>query len=226
MPTRGLSIGTFTSLGGAETTTRRVDLAGMEDSRKRQARAETSEVLSALMRAAQDGDAAAYASLLRIVTPQLRRFVQSRRRFLQGSDIEDVVQDILLSVHSVRATYDHTRPFLPWIYAIAHNRLADSGRRQTRRNAREVLVDQIPVTISEDETNTGDEPFGDPEELRRAIESLPAGQREAIEMLKLQEMSLKDASARTGSSVGALKVSVHRAMATLRRLLKDSQDGN
>lgn len=205
---------------------RRSGPATMEDSSKRQARDAKNGVLAALMHAAQDGDASAYASLLQIVTPGLRRFVQSRRRFLQGSDIEDLVQEILLSVHSVRSTYDHRRPFLPWIYAIAHNRLADSGRRQTRRNAREVLVDQIPVTISEDETNIGDEPFGDPEELRRAIERLPAGQREAIEMLKLQEMSLKDASAKTGLSVGALKVSVHRAMTTLRKLLRDTKDGN
>jgi RNA polymerase sigma-70 factor (ECF subfamily) len=49
--------------------------------------------------------------------------------------------------------------------------------------------------------------------------ALPPGQRQALELMKLQEMSLKEAAAATGMTVGALKVSVHRAMATLRKVL-------
>ena len=62
----------------------------------------------------------------------------------------------------------------------------------------------------------------DPEALRRAIKALPASQREAVEMIKLREMSLKEAAAASGTSVGALKVSVHRAIATLRKALTKS----
>ena len=172
------------------------------------------------MRAAQAGDAQAYAELLRKITPRLRQIIRNQRRFLQPADIEDLVQDVLVSLHAVRATYDPERPFMPWLVAITHNRLADSARRHARRGAYEVQVAQTPVTFPEHATNSETEAYGDPEALRQAIEELPRGQREAIEMLKLRGMSLKEAAAASGSSVGALKVSVHRGMASLRKALK------
>ena len=61
--------------------------------------------------------------------------------------------------------------------------------------------------------------YGDPEALKLAIGSLPAGQRSAIEMLKLREMSLKEAAEASGSSISALKVATHRAMDSLRKKL-------
>jgi len=174
--------------------------------------------LASRMRDAQAGDARAYAELLRAVTPALRQFIASRRRFLQPADIEDIVQEVLLSLHAVRATYDHERPFMPWLLTIAHNRLADAARRHFRRGTYEVPAEPLSVTFFEDATNV--EAYGDPEALQRAIRKLPPGQREAIEMLKLQEMSLKEAATAMDTTVGALKVSVHRAMAALRKSLK------
>ena len=175
--------------------------------------------LAALMRAAQQGDTRAYSHLLDELTPLLRRFVRSQRRFLNAADIEDLVQEILLSLHSVRATYDPQRPFLPWVMAIARNRLVDGARRYARQAAHEVQVDQFPVTFAEDGTNK-ESGVGDPEALLQAVKTLPRAQREAIEMLKLRELSLKEASAATGMSVAALKVSTHRAMGALRKVLQ------
>ncbi len=172
-----------------------------------------------LMRAAQDGDADAYRSLLNEVTPRLRRVIRARRSFLDPQDIEDLVQDVLLSVHSVRHTYDPARPFLPWLLAIVRNRLADAARRYSRQKGRELAVDDLDVTFADLAPNTAHEGGGDEEALARAIRGLPDGQRQAIELLKLREMSLKEASAHSGSSVGALKVATHRAMASLRRAL-------
>src|SRR5579871_2899818 len=94
-----------------------------------------------LMRAAQAGDTDAYGELLNAITPLLRRLVRRRRTFLGADEVEDLVQDILLSVHSVRATYDSARPFTPWLLTIARNRLADSARRFARTSSREVVVD-------------------------------------------------------------------------------------
>lgn len=175
--------------------------------------------LSALMAAVQKGDAAAYVELLHIVTPRLRRIVRYRRSFLGPEDVEDLVQDVLLSLHAVRATYDTERPFTPWLLAITRNRLADGARRYARRLGREVAVEHVPVTFSNESANPSTEVFGDVEALREAIEVLPPGQRNAIELLKLQEMSLKEAAAASGTSVGALKVAVHRGMSALRRTL-------
>jgi RNA polymerase sigma-70 factor (ECF subfamily) len=175
--------------------------------------------LAGLMRAAQDGESGAYTELLRASATLVRGDIRRRMRWLQAQEVEDLVQDVLLSLHSVRATYDPARPFLPWLMTIARNRVADGARRYARRSANEVIVDELPETFSEDATNIPGEGYGDPEALRQALQKLPAAQRQAVEMLKMREMSLKEASATTGMSVGALKVAVHRAVAALRKAL-------
>jgi RNA polymerase sigma factor (sigma-70 family) len=182
------------------------------------------ERLAALMRSAQGGDADAYAALMQELAVRVRQIVRHRRAFLELTDVEDLVQDVLLSVHAVRATYDITRPFIPWLLAITRNRLADAARRYARHGAREVVVDDLDVTFFSESTNTLTTTYGDPDALKEAIADLPAAQRSAIEMLKLREMSLKEASAASGTSVGALKVATHRAMDALRRKLKKELD--
>jgi RNA polymerase sigma-70 factor (ECF subfamily) len=175
--------------------------------------------LARLMQAAQTGDSRAYARLLHAVLPGVRQYVRSARGFLGPADVEDLVQDVMLSLHAVRATYDPQRPFMPWLLAIARNRLADGARRYVRRSAHEVLVDELPVTFVDDETNNSKETYGDVDALKHAIEALPKQQRTAVEMLKLREMSLKEAAAASGLSIGALKVSMHRAMASLSKAM-------
>jgi RNA polymerase sigma factor (sigma-70 family) len=172
--------------------------------------------LSSLMRKAQDGDKAAYASLLHELLPILKRVIQARVGFLPVMDREDLVQDILMSVHAARTTYDPARPFKPWLMTIAHNRLVDQARRNSRRAANEITVDEYPADAADTGASTAADHYGDPEQLRAAIKVLPKGQRSAIELLKLREMSLKEASQATGMSISALKVSVHRAIKTLR----------
>ena len=174
----------------------------------------------ALMIAANSGDREAYGRLLQRLTAVIRRVV-SNDRYLIGSDaVEDVVQDVLLSVHAVRATYDPDRPFMPWLLAIVRRRTIDAGRRRLRRGMRELALDEDAVTFPPFEANTYREELPHTEELRVAISRLPRGQREAIEMLKLREMSLREAAVATGSTVGALKVATHRAMTSLRAMLK------
>jgi RNA polymerase sigma factor (sigma-70 family) len=173
--------------------------------------------LGRLMGAAQQGDAAAYRELLRSVTPRIRRLVFRQGAFSAAEDAEDVVQDILLSLHAVRRTYDPRRPFMPWLLAIARNRLADAARRYRRTGAREVLVDNPDVTFADPAANRRED--DDLEALNQALRSLPAGQRRAIELLKLEGFSLREAAGMTGMSIGALKVATHRAIAALRKAL-------
>lgn len=176
--------------------------------------------LTALMRRVQNGDRSAYTQLLQEVTPLLRQTIRQRRPFLQAHDVEDLVQDVLLSLHVVRASYDPGRPFLPWLMGIASNRVADGARRYARRAVNETNVERMPETFPRDQTNVFEESYGDSEALRQAIQGLPPGQRDAVEMLKLRELSLKEASAASGMSIGALKIAVHRAVKTLRAMLR------
>jgi RNA polymerase sigma factor (sigma-70 family) len=182
------------------------------------------EQLGALMREVQRGDAAAYRELLHAITPRLRRVVAQQRDLSRAEDVEDVVQDILLSLHAARATYDPARPFMPWIWAIARHRLADGARRYWRTAAREVQIDDATVTFAEPAANSGEGSSDDLAALDRALRALPAGQRQAVELLKLQELSLNEAAAVSGATVGALKVAAHRAMAALRKALRGSPE--
>jgi RNA polymerase sigma-70 factor (ECF subfamily) len=172
---------------------------------------------SALMARAQDGDRDAYRSLLQDMTPYLRML--ATRCFKDQGDVEDAVQDILLTVHAVRRAYDPRRPFGPWLVAIANRRIIDRMRRQVRARSREIELTVQHETFSSDATNL-DERSADEAALHGAIGRLPPDQREAISLVKLKEMSLKEAALASGRSVSALKVATHRAIKSLRKLLR------
>lgn len=88
----------------------------------------------------------------------------------------------------------------------------------------EVAIDDLDVTFLQDSANDSSAEYGDPRALAQAVAALPPGQRTAIDLLKIREMSLKEAAATSGTSVGALKVATHRAMQTLHRTLKRDDD--
>jgi len=167
------------------------------------------------MARAQGGDRDAYRRLLEGVTPYLRSL--AAKRFGGRADIEDAVQDVLLTVHAVRHAYDPARPFGPWLVAIAHRRIVDGLRRQGRSRAREVSLEAEHEALPSPQVNLH-ETASDGRVLREAIERLPSGQRDAIRMLKLKEMSLKEAAAASGMSVAALKVATHRGLRNLQKM--------
>lgn len=173
---------------------------------------------SICMARAQDGDREAYRRLLDSVTPYLRSL--ALRRLQSRGDAEDVVQEILLTVHSIRHTYDPARPFGPWLISIAQRRIVDALRRQGRRQSREQPLEAEHEALSAPDSNL-EAVAADARLLRRALDRLPEGQRRALHMLKLEEMTLKEASKASGMSIVALKVATHRGLKRLRRLLKD-----
>jgi RNA polymerase sigma-70 factor, ECF subfamily len=180
---------------------------------------------SRLMARAQDGDRQAYRLLLEDVTPYLRSLVV--RCFKDASDIEDAVQDILLTIHVVRRTYDPSRPFGPWLVAIANRRIIDRLRYQTRAKFRDIALRAEHETFSPTAANlqqSFDDGHAHAAELQAAIEHLPPDQREAITLLKLKDMSLKEAASATGRSAAALKVATHRAIKRLRKMLQQPSD--
>jgi RNA polymerase sigma-70 factor (ECF subfamily) len=173
------------------------------------------------MAQAQDGDREAYRRLLEGMTPYLRSL--AKRCFEEAADVEDAVQDVLLTIHTVRHTYDPVRPFGPWLVTIANRRIIDRLRRDTRRRAREVALSADHETFADPTANL-DKEMLDKDTLGQAIEMLSPDQRQTIKMLKLNEMSLKEAAAASGRSIPSLKVALHRAIKNLRRLLKSQDD--
>jgi RNA polymerase sigma-70 factor (ECF subfamily) len=172
------------------------------------------------MARAQDGDRGAYRALLKDLVPYIRSV--AGRCLKEPSDVEDVVQDVLMTVHMVRHAYDPSRPFGPWLLAITNRRIIDRLRRQTREKAREIALSAEYETFSGVPANLDQADF-DAAVLGEAIERLPPEQRQAIKMLKLNEMSLREAAAASGRSIAALKAATHRAIRSLRRMLARSE---
>lgn len=174
-----------------------------------------------LMTAAQAGDTHAYTAFLKEAAAFAR--VIARRYHRDNGTIEDIAQETLLSLHRVRQTYEPGRPVEPWVAAIAKARAIDALRSIKRRTALEAepsdaiqyIADPAPSADARHEAQT---------ELAAALAALPAGQRAAVRMLKIDELSLAEASAASGQSVPALKSLLHRAMLSLRSALKGGSD--
>jgi len=162
------------------------------------------------MKAAQEGDSAAYDHLLRELLPVLRAFVRSRVD--STATAEDLVQDILLALHRSRHTYLPDHPFGPWLRSISRHVLIDFFRAQARRTPRGVHptpsdAPVLPRILVDDEA------------LSEALEALPKDQREAVMLLQVEELSVHEAAERIGISPSALKVRAHRGYQALRAKL-------
>ena len=173
---------------------------------------------SRLMAAAQAGDRRAYEDLLRECLPLLRQICRARLR--DATEAEDAVQDTLLTIHRARASYDASRPFRPWLVAITERRALDRIRARGRRSGREATLDlAADLAAPESSADAALDAARAAAKLRDAVQDLPESQRTALGLTKLQDLTLQEASARSGMSVGALKVATHRAVQTLRRRL-------
>jgi RNA polymerase sigma-70 factor (ECF subfamily) len=171
---------------------------------------------STLMAAAQAGDSAAYQTLLCDCIPLIKSV--ARRRGVNAERIDDVVQDVLLTIHRARHTYDPSRSFTAWLCVIADRRAIDVLRRTRRQDMREV---HAPLAFESHADDAADPSRGlahadSTGTVARALASLPARQREAVQHFVLEERSLADISALTRRTKGSLKVNLHRALKALR----------
>ena len=171
---------------------------------------------SAAMAAAQAGDETAYRELLEELLPLVRRRV--RARISAPADAEDVVQNALIAIHRGRHTYRPDRPFGPWMRAVVRNCVIDWFRERGRRMSREVAVES-PELFADGvyDEEPGSQDLAPP--LAAALESLPDKQREAVELIHLQGLSVAEAAVKAGVSPGALKVRAHRGYRALRTKL-------
>jgi len=172
------------------------------------------------MAAAQDGDGAAYESLLGELVPALRILVGGRLR--DAGAAEDVVQNVLLSVHRARHTYDPRRPFGPWLRAITRNAVVDALRARGKRSEREAALPDSDLFADDREPSRAALPLS--ARMERALAQLPPAQREAVELIQLRELSVVEAAAHAGITVSALKVRAHRGYKALRALLGGRED--
>jgi len=171
--------------------------------------------LHALMIRGLAGDSAAYSALLKRLAEALRTYYR-RRLFQRQHEAEDLVQDVLTAIHVKRATFDTSQKLTVWVYAIAQYKLIDYLRRARRRG--------VAVSI-EDETElfseTGDAAAS--ADVETLLAHLPEKQRDAIRLVKLEELSVREAAEKAGISESDVKVSVHRGMKKLSKIVRDGE---
>jgi len=168
------------------------------------------------MLAGLEGDEASHKTLLMKLSAYLRAYFKGQlMRMGRGpADAEDLVQETLIALHTRRHTYDRSQLLTPWVYAIARYRLIDHLRRT------KASIMNVPVEEAGDVAATNDpmavESTLDLEELMAQISPKVS---QAIRYVKLEGLSVSETAARTGMSPSAVKVSVHRGLKALSRLI-------
>lgn len=159
-----------------------------------------------------DGDADAHTALLRALVPMLRSFFGRRLRGA-NDDVEDLVQETLMAIHSRRATYDRDRPFVAWAYAVARYKMIDHFRRSRQTLTIDGLEDILIVEGFEDACSARID-------IDRLLGGVSAKQAKAIRDTKVDGLSIAEAAQSQGLSEADIKVSVHRGLKALAARLK------
>lgn len=169
----------------------------------------------ALMRQSLKGDAQAYACLLKETSRLLRPFLSKRLSFT--NEVDDVLQEILLSIHKARHTYDGNRPYKPWVFAIAKFRLHDYLRAHYADQLHHALdFDEWAESLPEHVTET-DLSY---ESISEKIELLPEKQATILQLMHREGFTAKEVAAQIGMKESAVKVAAHRAYKVLRKKLE------
>lgn len=173
--------------------------------------------LAPLWVCAQAGDEAAYRQALLRIAARLRAYF-ARRLQAWPDETEDLVQETLLALHLQRGTYDPRWPVSAWMFAIARHKLVDLFRRHGRREALHEPLDELDEACH---PASSGEPSA-ARDLALLLESLPPAQCAAIVMTRIEGLSMAEASGRSGVSVTALKVQVHRGLKRLALLARSA----
>jgi RNA polymerase sigma factor (sigma-70 family) len=171
--------------------------------------------LKALMVLSQSGDRAGYNRLLKEISVRIRPYIRSRIADMDAA--EDVLQEVLLSVHRALASYDSARPLMPWLWAIVRYRIIDFARRTRRQLQGPGSSDIAFETLAAQPQADAD---GIRDLLKESIALLPEKQRLAFELTKLKGMSVREAAAVLKMTETATKVTVHRAKKSLQKIIK------
>ena len=164
--------------------------------------------LARLMTAAQRGDRAAYRALLGDSGKWLARYFARR---IAPHQVDDLIQETLVSMHRKLATWDSDRAFLPWLAAIARYRWIDMLRRQR---------DEAELGDNDAAVGAEDEAVHARLSLDHLLALLPPKQAQAITLVKIEGASIAEASRICGQSESLVKVNIHRGLKKLSQYIE------
>ena len=172
--------------------------------------------LKALMVASLDGKAASYRSLLDRLSSRLRAYYKGKlaRAGRGATEVEDLVQEVLLAIHLKRHTYDVREPFTPWVHTIARYKLIDYLRRT--RSTASVSLDEGAEVMAQDDNVDAESSL----DIRKLLQRLPEKVRCSIECVKLEGRSVAEAAVRCGISESGVKINIHRGLRVLSTFIR------
>ncbi|MBO4210721.1 RNA polymerase sigma factor, partial [Micromonospora echinofusca] len=175
--------------------------------------------LTAVVRAAQAGDEAAFRQLYRTLQPGLLRYLTA----LVGADAEDIASETWLQVARDLASFTG-QEFRAWTVTIARNRALDHLRRERRRPAVPVPVQELgELPATSDTAERASERLG----TRAAIEMisrLPQREAEAVLLRAVIGLDAESAGRVLGRRSGAVRTAAHRGLRRLAAELRQQGD--
>jgi RNA polymerase sigma-70 factor (ECF subfamily) len=162
--------------------------------------------LETLMALYQEGDLGAATALIHSMSPKLYRFFAAQA--VSRPEADDLLQETWLRIHKGRHTYRPGEPAIAWFYAIARHVRVDHYRKAMRTTVRERELEEVAGTAA---ATTGRS-----DELEALLAPLSSGEREVVEMLKVEGLSLEEVARAMSSTVGSVKQKAHRAYKKLR----------
>ena len=165
--------------------------------------------LGELLRSGLEGDNASYAKFLSLITPLLRRMIRTK---ISGPDAEDVVQEVLISIHKARHTYDDKRPVMPWLLSIARFRLTDHLRKYYAQMRHQT------VDIADFENSLADvtQGYSGHESIEELLEHVKPKDQRILTMMHIEGYTAKEIGAQLRMNESAVKVAAHRAIKKIR----------
>jgi RNA polymerase sigma-70 factor, ECF subfamily len=170
-----------------------------------------------LLARASRGDEAAFLTLYERHRDAVFRFAY---RLLGSTELaEDVAHDCFLSLLKQPGRFDPARAALKtYLLGAARNLAMKHFRGQRGEDALEDLAEEPPVPERRGPlSRLLDEELT--QEVRRAIDTLPPLQREALVLFEYEELALSEIAVVVGADVGTVKARLHRARQSLKKQL-------
>ncbi len=173
---------------------------------------------SALVERMMAGDESALSDLYDRYSGML--FAMLVRVLRDPQAAEEILQDLFLQLWRGAARFDANRGSLPaWLMVIGRNRALSRLRTREHREVPED-IEAFPANAVPSPVNIEDDAERSllMEKLRTAMATLPAEQREAVELAYFEGMTQTEIAARTGSPLGTVKSRVRTAMQSLKQV--------
>ncbi|EFT76366.1 sigma-70 family RNA polymerase sigma factor [Cutibacterium acnes] len=172
------------------------------------------EVILADIRAAQDGDADAYARIVKSWGGRLLRFC--RNNLPATIDAEDVVQDVLLTAWQKLPGLDDRSRFRAWMYTIARNRCREVIRTAGRRATDPVSPEEVAVKIdSRQDPARAHARDAAMVALRKSVAGLPDSQRRIWVMAQIDGLGYAEIADIEELPLSTVRGRLARARATI-----------